>query len=482
MTNWSSAQSAVAALPNLQLPNPLLICGFLGLYLVAVGPLNYLVLRQLKRRELAWVTIPVIVLGFSLVAYIAGYGLAGNQPTLHQLSIVQAWPDAAQARVDQVVGIFSPRRTSYDMEFAPGQLVRPLPGYGLPGTAALRVEQGERTRLFGVRTEIASVQTFVAQGFVPAPRMGSSLRMELIAGSARLLGAVTNDSNLALRDAVLLAPGGVLRLGDFRPGATTNVSLILSSGRASSLPPNSVVPFTTGAGAVGAIPPYYSSSYDTTIDDILGNSNYYTDRDQYRRYSLLSAAINTYSGATGLGRGAGVYLIGWTAQSPAPATVLNVAYKTLDETVYIFALPSGLDIGNGPVTIPPGMMTWAPLSAAHNSGAASPYDATLYGGDQFAVRYTPVQPLAYGQVQDLTLRLSGNSYGPSGQTITPGVELWDFAGNTWAPVDVAGYGLQSVPEPHRFVGPGGEIRTRLSNPTNDTITLSYVEFELTVEQ
>ena len=45
-----------------------------------------------------------------------------------------SWPDAAQARVDGLVGVFSPRRTEYDVVFGPGFLARPMPlDSGSPG-------------------------------------------------------------------------------------------------------------------------------------------------------------------------------------------------------------------------------------------------------------------------------------------------------------------------------------------------------------
>mgnify|MGYP000176875856 CR=1 FL=1 len=481
ITNWSSAQSAVDALPDLQLPNPFLICGFLGLYLALVGPANYFVLRLIKRRELAWVTIPVIVAVFSLVAYLAGYGLAGNQPTLHRLAIVQAWPGAEQARVDQVVGLFSPRRTSYDLQFAPGLLVRPLPGYSQPGAASLRVEQGEALRLYGVRTEIAAVQTFLAQGAAPAPRIDSELRLELYGSAGRLLGSVTNQSDLVLEDAVLLAPGSSLALGDFQPGETRSVSLILSGGRAAPLSPNGILPVPpAGLPAQYPVAPYYGGNYDATIDEILGSGNYYGDRQQYRRYSLLSAAINTYAGGAAPGRGSGVYLVGWTSAMPVEAAVLNTAYKTDDQTVYLIGLRSVLDT-SGAVVVVPGLMAWAPLQAA-SSGATAPYDATLYTGDQLAVSFAPVRALTFGRVRDLQLHLYGNSYGPNSSGSTaPEVDLWDFVRGAWERLPATGYGDRTVPEPGRFVGAGGEVRLRLSNSSLDTLNVSVADFTLTVE-
>jgi hypothetical protein len=257
---------------------------------------------------------------------------------------------------------------------------------------------------------------------------------------------------------------------------------MLTSGRASPLSPNTILPVAPGQTSPGVPPPYYPSTYDTTIDDILGSSNYYTDREQYRRYSLVSSAVNTYNAVTSAGRGSGVYLAGWTSRAPVSASVLNTAYKTLDQTVYLIALRSALDFGGGSITVPPGMMTWTPLSTAQTSGAASPYDSTLYAGDQLAVRFSPIQPVAFRRVQELLLRLAGTSYGSSSSfNVAPEVELWDFARNGWVRLEGVSYGDRPVEDAERFVGAGGEVRVRLTNASNDTINLTSAEFALTVE-
>jgi hypothetical protein len=463
------------------LPNPLLICGFLGFYLVIVGPLNYFALRLIKRRELAWLTIPAIVTAFSITAYIIGYFVVGGQAILHQLSIVQVWPNAEQARVDQAVGVFSPRRTTYTVEFAPGFLARQMPNTGGPVPAALTVEQGDRTQLSGIRTDIASVQGFAAQGFVPAPRFDSNLRIEVNGSRTQLIGEVTNASTLTLKDAVLLAPGGALRLGDFAPGQTEQISMLLTSVRASPAPNGTIAPFVGGAGAPYSSS-YYPGYYDTTIDDIVGNTAYYNDRESYRRYSLLSAAINTYTGYASVGRGSGVYLAGWTDEAPASARILNAGFETEDASVYLIALNSVFDFGSGAITVPPGLMTWTPLSTGQSGSTPSPYDTTLYVNDTFALRFNPVQGVSYSRVRDLTLSLFGTSYGASGiTTVTPAVAIWDFMQEAWVELDVAAYGTHTVSEPERFVGPGGEIRAQLSNDGPDSISLTSLEFTLTVE-
>lgn len=480
ITNWSQAASAINRIPDLALPNPLLICSFLGFYLVVVGPLNYVVLRFFKRSELAWLTIPAIVCAFSIAAYLTGLMLLGGQAVLHQLSIVQVWHGASRARVDQVIGVFSPARTTYDLEFSPGFLARPAPGSGVPGPASVRVEQGETTRLFGVRSDIGSVQAFAVQGFTSAPQFDAGLAIEITGGVAELHGTVANQSALTLQDAVLLAPGGVLRLGEFKPGETRQIRLSLSSSRASPAPPNAVLPLSSGNSALTSPSPvpYYSpySSYDTTIDDILGSSNYYQDMAQLRRYELLTGAINLHGGAGGIGRGNGIYLAGWTNSAPAPTRLLNVGFREVGATLYLIALPAAIRFADGEIILLPGMLTWSPRPLSGNDPhlGQPPYDLMLYPGEYYAVRFTPRQ--TPGSLKELRLNLYGSSY--SNSTPAPQVELWDFALSKWVEQPLNGYGTFSIADPERFRGPYGEIEVRLYNPGPDVVEIDQLDFAL----
>jgi hypothetical protein len=476
--NWSSARDAVTALPNLELPSAWQICGFLVIYLVVIGPLNYLILKRLKRRELAWVTIPGVVALFSGAAYITGYQLSGTQATVHQLSVVQVWPDAREARLDMLVGLFSPRRSNYSLEFAPGLLARPLPTYGAYSAAPrdLEIEQGDLSRLVNLTTDVASVQAFAAQGKIPAPQFDANLTLGIDpSGALNLKGTVTNLSHLSLSDAVLLAPGGFDALGEFKPGETRNVSLFLGAGRARPVAPNAVAPALLAPPSPA---PYYGSNYDRTIDDIFGTSGgyYYNygDREQYRRYALFLSVYDQYNFG---GRGNGVYLAGWTSETPAPARITNRPSTTLDTTLYLVALRSRWGGDTGAQIIPPALMTWSVLDPAQN-GTPSPYDYYFYTNDRFSIRFAPTQPLTYDAVESLTLRLT--SYGLAGSA-NLSVDLWDFEGNRWTPLTNPIWGDNPVPEPAQFVGPHGEIHVRVDNPGAYQVNIENLDFTLVVE-
>jgi hypothetical protein len=476
LRNWNSARDAIGALPGLQLPSALQICGFLGLYILAVGPINYYVLRRFKRRELAWLSIPLLVIVFSVGAYLTGNQLRGSQASLHRLAVVQVWPDANYARVDGLVGLFSPRRTQYDIGFGAGFLARPMPSdTSIPTGSGFTVEQADATVIRGVRVEVGAVAPFVVQGQVAAPLFVSDLTMDVTSSQVTLRGTLANHSNLKLTDAVLLAPGGVQRLGDLAAGAVATVTLPLTDSRASLAPPNEVLPALASAGSQNPPPSTPGSNYDSTVDDILGNTYYYNDREQFRRYSLLSAIIDSYVGNV---RGNGVYLVGWSDQSPVLAQVLNGSFRTVDSSLYLVSLRPKLNLGTGVLAIPPGLMTWITLDG-NPQVAPTPYDMYLYPGTNVSLRFTPAQLLPHDKIQGLTLHLL--SYGQTGAAGVT-IDLWDIVENNWVRQTALAWGDTSIAHPEKYVGPAGQIQVRADNPSQAPVRIERLDFTLFVGQ
>lgn len=476
-SEWYQASEAIYTIPGLNLPSALQLCGFLLLYIVAVGPVNYVLLKRLKRREWAWVTIPAVVLLFSGMAYLLGYKIRGNEPVLHRLAVVQVWPDSEAAQVDGLVGVFSPRRDEYDVEFASDFLVRSLPpNYSAidPGNFPGPIEQGGGTRISDLRVEVGGLSAFVAQGQVEAPRFETDLRLDISASSARLVGTITNASAITLRGAVLLGPGAVQRLDDIPAGDSRTIDLPLAATRATPAQPNAaaavypaaVPPISTGAGR-----PVYGS-YDSTVDDILGATGYYEDKETYRKYSLLRAVVNPYGGAGG--RGSGIFLAGWADGSPIGVELVNDQFSTQDSTAYLIALKPRVELGAAELELTPGLFNWSVVDPGVQ-GSPSPYDMYVYQG-HYVLRFAPIQALSFQSVEALTLHLS--SYGAAGRA-NLGVSLWDYTRSDWAPIADVAWGDTAIPEPGRFVGPGGEIRLKIENPSgNQTVNIEASDFTL----
>ena len=186
--------SLLGTLPALALPpvEGLLIL-LLG-YILLIGPVNYLVLRRLDRREWAWVTMPLLVVGFTVAAFAIGAALRGTDVIVNQVAFVRAAPgtDAAQAQV--YLGVFSPTRGTYDISIPGGALLSaPYSGEGFSqaGGQGLDVVQGDPARVRQLEVGYGTLRAVRAEAPVTAPRIEADLRLE----GSRVVGTIHNASS-----------------------------------------------------------------------------------------------------------------------------------------------------------------------------------------------------------------------------------------------------------------------------------------------
>ncbi|MCB9769026.1 MAG: hypothetical protein H6752_12595 [Candidatus Omnitrophica bacterium] len=107
-----------------ELPGPLFIGGFLGLYTLLLIPVNYLFFRKRKRLELAWLVLPPLALLFSFLAYHIGSLQQQGGVIQRQISLAFAPYGSSIARCQSMTALYSPKRTLF--KIAPDK-TRPLP-------------------------------------------------------------------------------------------------------------------------------------------------------------------------------------------------------------------------------------------------------------------------------------------------------------------------------------------------------------------
>ncbi|RPI30406.1 MAG: hypothetical protein EHM70_13975 [Chloroflexota bacterium] len=479
ITSWEMADEAASALPSLDLPSAFLICCFLGLYVMVIGPLNYFALHKLKRRELAWISVPVLVVLFSALSFMFGSIFRGNMPVLHRLAVVQVDPGAPQAQVNGLVGIFSPKRAAYQLEVGSRFMAHSFP-MNSSGETWRFEDTGAETLIPNIRVDVGGIKSLALDGYVPAPSFAYDLQLKIrdsLNPDVILEGSVTNQSDLTLADAVLLAPGAAQSLGDLGPGETQTIALVLQQAQASGLLTTPTFPTVPGNSGYP-----YSSSYtgDTTIEDIVGTYAYYDDIEHYRRYSLVSAVLTRDYVNTG--RGGGIYLSGWTKESPLDAGLIPARFTTVDTTLYLVSLHPTYSYGDGSLVIPPALFTWNVMGNT-TYGYTGPYGTNLYDGSALTVEYMISRPIEYSNVTSLDIHLVSSVN--SGQTHLA-ISLWDFEEEYFVEQPDLSWGDFQVPDPARYVGPGGRIRVHAENLSTDTYTgniqIDRMDFTLVVEQ
>jgi hypothetical protein len=223
----SQILQAVYQVPALALPPTEGLLGIIGAYILIIGPINYLILKRLDRRELAWVTMPVLVLAFATAAF--GYGalLKGTDVVVNQVAIVHGAPDATEATAQVYFGIFSPSRATYRVD-VPGGALLAAPISGDPfgqGTTTLDIIQGtgegEPSAVRNLSVGTGSIRIVRAQVPVSAPRMKAELR--LVDGS--LQGTFENASDQTLENVAVVLGSSVAVLGNVPAHESREVNL-----------------------------------------------------------------------------------------------------------------------------------------------------------------------------------------------------------------------------------------------------------------
>ncbi|RME47894.1 MAG: hypothetical protein D6796_07115, partial [Caldilineae bacterium] len=215
---------SLANLPFAGVPSPWALLTFLCSYLMAVVPLNYFVLKRMRRQEWAWFTIPSLILLFTLGGYLSGFQVRGQHALLRQISIARQVSGASSATVDTFLGLYSPRRAPYTLHFQEGVLVHPTEGgNGFRGvkrtsSAPTTVRYGSPTELRNLWTDIGSMSTAVAQTHTEALPIYVNLRLQREGRAWRVTGVIQNQSNQTLQDAMLIAGNWGVRLPALEPG------------------------------------------------------------------------------------------------------------------------------------------------------------------------------------------------------------------------------------------------------------------------
>jgi hypothetical protein len=273
-------------LPALQLPSIWAIMLLILAYIVIIGPINFLVLRRLKRVELAWFSTPLLVLLFMLGTYGASFLMRGTQAQFVQMAVVQSDEGAPRSKTTAFVGLFSPQRRSYVLNFDARTLLSAGQFDGF-GRDAVTFRSGDATnQIRDVLIDVSALRTFI----VEQPE-GSALSIasELSRQGRFVGGTLSNQSDVALSDALLVSGNAALHLGDFAPGSTVQTRLDLNQAN-------------------------FPNDFSNSLVSSEGIINRQTVLNNLFDFDRFSFGGPLFQGVQGMPDPNGVYLIGWSAQ------------------------------------------------------------------------------------------------------------------------------------------------------------------------
>lgn len=220
---------------GITIPRSSFVLGVVAVFLVVLVPLNYAVCRfVLGRRELAWVGVPLLAIGFAIgieraAAFDLGFSLANDE-----IALVELQGGYERAHLSRFGSVLSNGRASFDFAHPDHDrqaIVLPLNiGQGVRGQVRDQIVfQSEPVpSLLGLKVAPRSLSTYRAEEMI---NLGGSIRLERttnppsqptsLDGDAALL-VVVNETELTLRD---------VRISDFQRQLVARVDRLEPGGR-----------------------------------------------------------------------------------------------------------------------------------------------------------------------------------------------------------------------------------------------------------
>jgi hypothetical protein len=111
-----------------------LIAGMAAVYILLIGPLDFLLLRRFRRMELTWVTFPIIVAGTCLVAGLLANHWKGSEIRVNEIQMVDIDGSSGEYRGSMWTHVYTPRTQELAVSLLP-QPEELIPGAVEEGTA-----------------------------------------------------------------------------------------------------------------------------------------------------------------------------------------------------------------------------------------------------------------------------------------------------------------------------------------------------------
>lgn len=269
---------------------------FGALYLLLIGPLDYVVLRRVGKPMLTWITFPVLAIGFSVAAGFVIQAQKAGDSESHCLTLLDVMPTAEVARGTAWCSIWASRRTDLLVDVSRGE------GWSLPARENDYDQGGydgygyNQTEVVGSGLGIRSEPGHALLEFEASQWSASNFRSQWIdaeTGDARWYrddeGGVVlrNDLGVDLVGAWIVDGGHFLKVGDVNSG----------SARAAVEDPQGPLPTSFESEAHQAM---FAWAYDA-VDDPVGHLHVGTpDRPVLVGFARTPVGVPQFEGLRGV--------------------------------------------------------------------------------------------------------------------------------------------------------------------------------------
>jgi len=231
-SGYYRSQNIVEYLPQDKMPSMKIILGIIVLFILIVGPINYIILKGIDKRELAWITIPSIVLLFSFAIYMWGIGTRFDNPLANNVSIMEFTAEK-NIKIDRTIGIMGFTKGNIDASFD-GESVYAITENN-NGVNVFNFNDGDVVREYVFDKDKSIV--FMNRGLWDVQTVkideditiADLLSQDLYLKNNKISGQIKNLSDMNLEDIVVVFGDSFKKLGNLDSGQYHNLDFQLKT-------------------------------------------------------------------------------------------------------------------------------------------------------------------------------------------------------------------------------------------------------------
>lgn len=197
----------------------------LFIYVLVVAPLSYIVLKKIDKRELMWVTVPIIAVIFGFIVFLSGSNTRLREITTNMFSTISMDMEG-KATVNTYAGVFSPKKMKLKVESKNGEKLIPIIQQynGDPATQTTdnsdmeaKIYTDEKSSVEFVNSSIFETKTIQIQG--ETTNIGK-IESNINVVNGILKGTIKNSTNIDLIDCYLVTQGEYYKIDEIKSGET----------------------------------------------------------------------------------------------------------------------------------------------------------------------------------------------------------------------------------------------------------------------
>lgn len=209
----------------------------LFIYVLIVAPISYFILKKIDKRELMWITVPVLAIIFGLIVFISGSGTRLSEITTNMISILNI-DEKGSASTVTYAGIFNTNKMKVNIVGQNGQKILPLPDNNYYNPNQNNDNEVMEAKIFadpdgGVEYRNSSLlETKVLQIQDSSKNVGR-IETNLTINNGKIVGDIKNSTNLDLADCLIIMPQGYYKIDSLKSGEAEKLdgkTIVNSSG------------------------------------------------------------------------------------------------------------------------------------------------------------------------------------------------------------------------------------------------------------